>query len=194
MGGEELFPESAVTPLVEWAIAPGWKMVGCLVALLSQRRRWMVPTSAYANFCQIFSKMGFDDNSQDEGKCESPRIHRFRWWAWVDLNHQPRPYQCSGPRSRAWNTGSLMSTGAYFNSADDLASVPSDWIARKKNTIRRCHGRIRDHSMADPSPAGSERALLNISRDISLREPFVKVRELRIQLTLRPWPIADPRR
>ena len=51
-----------------------------------------------------------------------------------------------------------------------------------------------DHSKADPSPAGSELALLNISRDLSFREQFVKVRELRIQLTLRPWRIAGPRR
>jgi hypothetical protein len=69
-----------------------------------------------------------------------------------------------------------MSTGAYFTSADDLASVSSDWIARKKNTTRRCNRRIPDHSMEDPSPAGrSEQALLNIRRDISLREQFLKV-------------------
>src|SRR6266849_6315579 len=37
-------------------------------------------------------------------------------------------------------------------------------------------------SVADPSPAGSELALLNISCDVSFREQFVKVRELRIQL------------
>jgi hypothetical protein len=134
-GGEELFPESAVTPLVELVIAPRWEMVGCLVALRSQHRRWMVPTSAYANFCQIFSKMGFDDNSPVVGECESPRIHWFRWWAWVDLNHQPRPYQCSGRRSRAWYTRSLMSTGACFNRADDLASVPSDWIAGRRTQL-----------------------------------------------------------
>jgi hypothetical protein len=30
--------------------------------------------------------------------------------------------------------------------------------------------------------------------DISFREQFLKLRELRIQLTLRPWPIAGPRR
>jgi hypothetical protein len=47
----------------------------------------------------------------------------------------------------------------------------------------------------EPSPAGrSEQALLNIRRDISFREQFLRARELRIQLTLRPWPIADPRR
>jgi hypothetical protein len=47
----------------------------------------------------------------------------------------------------------------------------------------------------DPSPAErSEQALLNISRDMSFREQVLKVRELRIQLTLRLWPIAGPRR
>ncbi len=35
---------------------------------------------------------------------------------------------------------------------------------------------------------------LGSERDISFREQFLRVRELRIQLTLRPWPIADPRR
>jgi hypothetical protein len=68
VGGEELFPDSAVTRLVELGISPSWQSVGCLVALLSQRWRWMVPTSAYANFWQIFGKMGFDDNFPDEGK------------------------------------------------------------------------------------------------------------------------------
>jgi hypothetical protein len=33
-----------------------------------------------------------------------------------------------------------------------------------------------------------------IPRDISFRERCLKVRELRIQLTPRPWPIAGPRR
>jgi hypothetical protein len=68
VGGEELFPESAVTRLVELVISPSWQRVGCLVALLSQRWRWMVPTSGYANFWQIFGKMRFDHNSLDEGK------------------------------------------------------------------------------------------------------------------------------
>jgi len=31
-------------------------------------------------------------------------------------------------------------------------------------------------------------ALLNIRRDISFREQFLRAREPRIQLTLRPWP------
>lgn len=54
---------------------------------------------------------------------------------------------------------------------------------------------IPDYSVEDPSPAGrSEQALLNISRDSSFREQFLKVREPRIQLTLRLWPIAGPRR
>jgi hypothetical protein len=28
-----------------------------------------------------------------------------------------------------------MSTGAYFTSADDLASVPSDWIAGRRTQL-----------------------------------------------------------
>jgi len=36
-----------------------WQRVGCLVALLSQRWRWIVPTSAYAKTWQIFGKMVF---------------------------------------------------------------------------------------------------------------------------------------
>jgi len=64
-------------------------------------------------------------------------------------------------------------------------ALSSGWIA----------GRGAQLDVVDPSPAGrSEQALLNISRDISFREQFLKVRELRIQLTLRPWPIAGPHR
>jgi len=58
VGGEELFPESAVTRLVGLVISSSWHRVGCLVALLSQRWRCMVPTSAYA-ILQIFGKMVF---------------------------------------------------------------------------------------------------------------------------------------
>src|SRR5580692_3649743 len=36
---------------------------------------------------------GFAGNS-GEGKSENGRINtRDLWWAWVDLNHRPRPYQ-----------------------------------------------------------------------------------------------------
>jgi hypothetical protein len=59
VGGEELFPESAVTRLVGLVNSSSWQRVGCLVALLSQRWRWMVPTSAYAKIWQIFGKMVF---------------------------------------------------------------------------------------------------------------------------------------
>src|SRR6266705_6840138 len=38
-----------------------------------------------------------------------------------------------GPAPR--NTGSLMSTGAFFTSADDLASVSSDWIAGRRTQL-----------------------------------------------------------
>ena len=29
------------------------------------------------------------------------RVKTGEWWAWVDLNHRPRPYQCGGRWSRA---------------------------------------------------------------------------------------------
>ena len=45
--------------------------------------------------------------------------------------------------------------------------------------------------MEDPSPARRSE-LPKTRRDISFREQFLKVRELRIQLTLRLWPIAGP--
>jgi hypothetical protein len=63
VGGEELFPESAVTHLVGPVNSSSWQRVGYLVALLSQRWRWIVPTSAYAKMWQVFGKMVFDDNS-----------------------------------------------------------------------------------------------------------------------------------
>src|SRR5882724_12283358 len=35
----------------------------------------------------------------DKGKSENGRINTGDlWWAWVDLNHQPRPYQSSAIR------------------------------------------------------------------------------------------------
>jgi hypothetical protein len=49
--------------------------------------------------------------------------------------------------------------------------------------------------MEDPSPAGkSEQELIKTRLDISFREQLLKAGELRIQLNLRPWPIAGPRR
>jgi hypothetical protein len=85
-----------------------------------------------------------------------------------------------------------MRTGVYFISADDLATQWSDWIAgsRTHSTFSSTQTTAwKTHLL----PEG-EQAPLNISRDISFREQFLKVRELRIQLTLRPWPIAGPRR
>jgi hypothetical protein len=87
-----------------------------------------------------------------------------------------------------------MSTGAYFTSADDLASVSSDWITGRKTQLDVVID-APQNTAGDSSPNGrSEQALLNIRRDTSFREQFLKLRELRIQLTLRPWPIAGPRR
>jgi hypothetical protein len=58
VGGEDLFPESAVTRLVGLVISSTWQRVGCLVALLSQRWRWMVPTSTYSNSSDTYSTIG----------------------------------------------------------------------------------------------------------------------------------------
>jgi hypothetical protein len=74
----------------------------------------------------------------------------------------------------------MIGTGAYFTSADDLASVSSDIVI--------------DVSKTHLLPEGLSRQLLSVSRDISFREQFFKVRELRIPLTLRLWSIAGPRR
>jgi hypothetical protein len=43
-----------------------------------------------ANFWQN----GFLMTSPLEGESENRRV--YEWWAWVDLNHQPRPYQYCG--------------------------------------------------------------------------------------------------
>jgi hypothetical protein len=87
-----------------------------------------------------------------------------------------------------------MSTGAYFTSADDLASVSSDWVTGRRTQLDVVINALQN-TAGDPSPTGrSEQALVNIRRETSFREQFLKVRELRIQLTLRPWPIAGPRR
>src|SRR5258705_4538618 len=55
--------------------------------------RGLWPTRTFGKF---LAKRFFDDKSPGRGKCESPRIYWFRWWAWVDLNHRPRPYQYCG--------------------------------------------------------------------------------------------------
>jgi hypothetical protein len=46
------------------------------------------PTRLLANFWQN----GFLMTSPLEGESENRRVY-IEWWAWVDLNHQPRPYQ-----------------------------------------------------------------------------------------------------
>src|SRR6266550_7711964 len=37
----------------------------------------------------------FCEGDPGKGKSENSRVFtaRFEWWAWVDLNHRPRPYQ-----------------------------------------------------------------------------------------------------
>jgi len=85
-----------------------------------------------------------------------------------------------------------MSTGAYYTTADDLVSVSSGWITGRRTQLDVV---IDAPQNTDLTPTGrSGQALLNIRRDTSFREQFLKVRELRIQLTLRPRPIVGPRR
>ena len=68
-------------------------------------------------------------------------------------------------------------------------------VAHSECDEERSADDIPDHSVEEPSPAAkSEQELLKGTHDISFREQLLKVRELRIQLTLRPWPIAGPRR
>jgi hypothetical protein len=53
--------------------------------------------------CSDFGKFlasGFFDEGMASEKRENHRIHTGdSWWAWVDLNHRPRPYQDSVVRS-----------------------------------------------------------------------------------------------
>ena len=55
--------------------------------------------------------------------------------AWVDLNHRPPLINVAvvGPEPR--NTVSLMSLGASFTRADDLASVSSDGSAGRRTQL-----------------------------------------------------------
>ena len=49
--------------------------------------------SACPDFWQIFGKRFIDEGMASE-KGENHRINTGDfWWAWVDLNHRPRPYQ-----------------------------------------------------------------------------------------------------
>src|SRR6266478_3104918 len=45
------------------------------------------------------------------------------WWAWVDLNHRPRPYQCGGPWSRSVILRDTGCGPARQSKADALARV-----------------------------------------------------------------------
>ena len=51
---------------------------------------------------RIFGKFlanGFWSEGTASGKSENDRINTGDlWWAWVDLNHRPRPYQGRGQR------------------------------------------------------------------------------------------------
>jgi len=49
---------------------------------------------AHSTFGKFLAKRFFDDKSL-EGESENRRVFTggFEWWAWVDLNHRPRPYQ-----------------------------------------------------------------------------------------------------
>jgi hypothetical protein len=65
---------------------------------------------------RIFGKFlasGLFDEGTAREKSENHRINTGDfWWAWVDLNHRPRPYQYCGHWSRAKN---LRSRFRYFD-------------------------------------------------------------------------------
>src|SRR5216684_7499708 len=54
----------------------------------------MTAANAFARFGKFLAKWVLTTIPTMVRKCESQRIYwRFEWWAWVDLNHRPRPYQ-----------------------------------------------------------------------------------------------------
>src|SRR5215469_2146795 len=59
-----------------------------------RNRRWRPQPHRLRHF-EIFGR----HNSAKRRKCESPHKYCDLWWAWVDLNHRPRPYQGSVVRS-----------------------------------------------------------------------------------------------
>jgi hypothetical protein len=65
------------------------------------------PELCLSQLARIFGKFlasGFLSKGTAIGKSENDRINTGDlWWAWVDLNHRPRPYQNCGHWSRAKN-------------------------------------------------------------------------------------------
>src|SRR6266850_578603 len=58
------------------------------------RTQRMTAANAFARFGKFLAKWVLTTIPNMMRKCESQRIYwRFEWWAWVDLNHRPRPYQ-----------------------------------------------------------------------------------------------------
>ena len=71
-----------------------------LLSMKFANRRRRTPRLRSYRLARIFGKFlanGFFSESPATGKSENHRINTGDlWWAWVDLNHRPRPYQGSG--------------------------------------------------------------------------------------------------
>ncbi len=60
------------------------------------------------------------------------------WWAWVDLNHRPRPYQCGANRffNNLQNRGDCQTPHKSLNIAQDILSCGLDCGLGK--VLQRC--------------------------------------------------------
>ena len=81
------------------------------------------PGASCPDFWQIFGEFAFGEHLIKRGKCESPHEYWDLWWAWVDLNHRPRPYQYCGPLSRSVILRDTGCDPARQSKADALARV-----------------------------------------------------------------------
>jgi hypothetical protein len=64
---------------------------------------------------------------------------RFEWWAWVDLNHRPRPYQSSTVRSynNLQDRGDCQNTRKSYNTSQFVG-----WIVGWKKSMNSWSGPI----------------------------------------------------
>jgi hypothetical protein len=108
-------PQSVQVPFPDGLFQLVWKVWvatrvrvsgSCCCAWTSCREPWFIlfgdeaPEMSRFRLCRlarIFGKFlanGFLSEGTASGKSENHRINTWElWWAWVDLNHRPRPYQ-----------------------------------------------------------------------------------------------------
>ena len=159
------------------------------------------PGASCPDFWQIFGEFAFGEHLIKRGKCESPHEYWDLWWAWVDLNHRPRPYQYCGPLSRSVILRDTGCDPARQSKADALARVAATRGrgASKAQQALVCLGtqaerpRFQDgilegmlgHSR-NPSPTSSTRDLpcSNARRAPNRWHPKVSRR--------RPYPLRNP--